>query len=118
MAALSVSSRPVCCTTTAGSAQTRRCTPKVSALQAPDGNDVCFLFAPGYCAYDFSAASQKDPVHWTYRSNQLLYPILDIPQTKKQIVKEMGLEHEIEIEIVVPHERKRLFTFPSATAKA
>ena len=68
-----------------------------------------------------SAASQTDPAHWTYKSNQPLYPILDLPKIEKRIVREVGLdgvEREVEIEVKVPRERKRLFMFPSAARKA
>lgn len=64
--------------------------------------------------------SQSDPAHWNYKPDQPLYPILDIPKIEKRIVKEVGpdgKEHEVEVEVRVPRERKRLFMFPSAVRK-
>jgi hypothetical protein len=65
-------------------------------------------------------ASQTDPAHWTYNSNQPLYPIFDPPKIEKRIVKEKGpdgVEHERIVEVKVPRERKRLFMFPGAGRK-
>lgn len=67
-----------------------------------------------------SSASQTDPPHWTYRSSQLLYPILDIPITERRIVTVKttdGAECDAEVYVKVPRERKRLFMFPNATKK-
>ena len=85
-------------------------------------DDVSISFSSWYLlgVDDPSPASQTDPAHWTYKSDQPLYPIFDLPKIEKRVVKEVGpdgIERERIVEVKVPRERKRLFLFPGAGRK-